>query len=123
MTIGATVLVVDDEAAIRQLVQLALEDEGYQTRGATTGAEALAAVERERPDLVLSDVWMPQMDGLALARRLVHLGIPVILMSAMATAVDLPSVPLLRKPFDLDRLLGLAAALLHPAPGHGSSAA
>jgi len=111
----ATVLVVDDEPAIRQLVQLALEDEGYQTRGATTGAEALAAVESDRPDLVLSDVWMPQMDGLALARRLVRLGIPVILMSAAGTSVDLPGVPLLRKPFDLDRLLGLAAARLRSA--------
>src|SRR5690242_3024284 len=109
---GALVLVVDDEAAIRELLQLALEDEGYQAHRAASGAEALAAVARETPDLVLSDVWMPQMDGLSLARRLVRLGIPVILMSAMATAVDLPGVAFLRKPFDLDRLLGLTAALL-----------
>lgn len=109
---GALVLVVDDEAAIRELIQLALEDEGYEAHGAASGVEALAAVARETPDLVLSDVSMPQMDGLTLARRLVRLGIPVILMSAVATVVDLPGVPLLRKPFDLDRLLGLAAALL-----------
>jgi CheY-like chemotaxis protein len=110
-----SVLVVDDEAAIRELVQLVLEDEGYRVRGAATGVEALAAVERERPDLVLSDIWMPQMDGLTLADRLARLGIPVILMSAVATAADMPGVPLLHKPFDLDRLLSLAASLLRRA--------
>ncbi|HEU5433571.1 MAG TPA: response regulator [Thermomicrobiales bacterium] len=119
----ATVLVVDDEAAIRELARLALEDEGYRVCGAATGVEALAAVERERPDLVLSDIWMPQMDGLTLAGRLTGLGIPVILMSAIATAVDLPGVPLLRKPFDLDRLLGLVAARLRHSRGGAARAA
>jgi CheY-like chemotaxis protein len=115
MKARATVLVVDDEATIRDLVQLVLEDEGYRVRAAASGAEALAAVARERPDLGLSDISMPQMDGLTLADRLARLGIPVILMSAVATAADLPGVPLIRKPFDLDRLLGLAAALLRRA--------
>ncbi|HEX5500741.1 MAG TPA: response regulator [Thermomicrobiales bacterium] len=111
-TESAMVLVVDDDTMIRQMTRIALEDEGYRVRAAASGAEALAAVARERPDLVLSDIWMPQMDGLTLARRLVGLGIPVVLMSAVATAVDLPGVPFVRKPFDLDRLLGVAAAQL-----------
>jgi CheY-like chemotaxis protein len=119
------VLVVDDEATIRDVVQLVLEDEGYRVRAAASGAEALAVVARERPDLVLSDISMPQMDGLTLADRLARLGIPVILMSAIETAADLPGVPLIQKPFDLDRLLGMAAALLQRArrPSRTASAA
>jgi DNA-binding response OmpR family regulator len=117
----ARVLVVDDETAIRQLIQLALEDEGYRVRGAASGVEALAAVSRERPDLVVSDIWMPQMDGLALAGRLLRLGIPVILMSAVVPAIDLPGVPLLRKPFDLDRLLGVASVVLRRSSPPGAT--
>ncbi|HEU0114812.1 MAG TPA: response regulator [Thermomicrobiales bacterium] len=122
MMCAKTVLVVDDETAIRQLLRFALEDEGYRVQIAASGAEALAAVAREPPDLVVSDIWMPHMDGLILAGRLRRLGIPVILMSAVATAIDLPDVPLLCKPFDLDRLLGVAAAVLQRSGSRGANA-
>ena len=58
------ILVIDDEAAIRDSLRMTLEYEGYEFIGAATGQEGLALAEREAPDLVLLDVKMPGMDGL-----------------------------------------------------------
>ena len=58
------ILVIDDEAAIRDSLRMTLEYEGYEFVGAATGQEGLALAEREAPDLVLLDVKMPGMDGL-----------------------------------------------------------
>ena len=109
---NATVLVVDDDRALRELVSEALADEGYDVRRARDGAEALAAVERERPDVVLTDAWMPGLDGAQLARQLQAKGVPVVLMSAVYADIDLPGVPFLPKPFDLDRLLDVVTTAL-----------
>ncbi|HWI41105.1 MAG TPA: response regulator, partial [Verrucomicrobiae bacterium] len=59
-----TILVVDDEERIRTSLAGILEDEGYETVFARDGREALAMVEKEMPDLILLDIWMPKMDGL-----------------------------------------------------------
>jgi CheY-like chemotaxis protein len=109
-----TVLVVDDEPAIRDIVAALLEDEGYVVRRANDGMEALAAVEDNRIDLVLSDVIMPGLDGASLARKLRRRGdgIPVVLMSAVYAEVDLPGVRFVPKPFEIDRLLGAVASAL-----------
>ena len=64
------ILVIDDEAAIRDSLRMTLEYEGYEFVGAATGQEGLALVEREAPDLVLLDVKMPGMDGLDVLDRL-----------------------------------------------------
>src|SRR6266536_2799360 len=63
------VLVIDDEAAIRDSLRMTLEYEGYEFVGAATGQEGLALAERESPDLVLLDVKMPGMDGLEVRER------------------------------------------------------
>ena len=112
-----TVLVVDDEPAIREIVATLLEDEGYLVRHARDGMEALAAMDDDRIDLVVSDVVMPRLDGAAMVRRLRHRGylIPVVLMSAVYADVDLPGVRFVPKPFEIDRLLGTVASALGSA--------
>ena len=113
-----TILVVDDEPLIRDVVVDLLGDEGYSVVTADDGRTALEVFQREAPALVLMDVMMPRLDGQAAFRAMrEHAqrdGLPVILMSAMAEPADLdPEVTaFLRKPFDLDQLLALVARLL-----------
>ncbi len=125
-----TVLVVDDEPAIREVVACMLEDEGYSVRQATDGLEALQEMEAEEIDLVLSDVKMPGLDGAALVQglRRRRLAVPVVLMSAVSPGIDLPDVPFLSKPFEPERLLSTVAAAIaangrstHSGPGAWSS--
>jgi CheY-like chemotaxis protein len=116
---AATILIVDDEVGILDLLELVLEDEGYQVLRAGNATEALAALERERPDLLLLDNMMPGMSGAALmehARARLGWAVPVILMSAAPPGpLHPPPSAYLPKPFDLDAPLALAADLL-PAP-------
>ena len=81
------ILVIDDEAAIRDSLRMTLEYEGYEFIGAATGQEGLALAERESPDLVLLDVKMPGMDGLEVLDRLRSMndGIPIVVISGHAT--------------------------------------
>ncbi len=83
----ATILVVDDEPENRKLLKLLLAPEGYLTRTASNGLEALEAIAQQPPDLVLLDVMMPGLDGYAVAAALkanpLTAGIPVILVSAL----------------------------------------
>src|SRR5215210_8144007 len=94
-----TVLVVEDEPVIRELMAILLEEEGYTVRQACDGLEALETVDQHPVDLVLSDVKMPRLDGASLAHRLRAQAnpLPVILMSAVYAEVDLPGVLFLRK--------------------------
>ena len=62
------VLVIDDEASIRQSLAGALKDEGYRVVIAASGREGLEAIRSERPDVVLLDIWMPEMDGIETLR-------------------------------------------------------
>ena len=102
------VLVVDDERPIVDLLQDLLQDQGYEVRRAYDGMTALQLIERELPDLVVTDVMMPRLDGLALYNeiRTRTATLPVILMSAAVTPrkIDATFVP---KPFDIDTLLDL----------------
>jgi CheY-like chemotaxis protein len=113
-TAPPTVLVVDDEPAIREVVACVLQDEGYAVRQATDGLEALQEMEAEGIDLILSDVKMPGLDGVALVQgmRRRRLAVPVVLMSAVSPGVDLPGVPFLPKPFEPERLLSTVAAAI-----------
>jgi len=70
MSARASVLVVDDEPTIGEVVGLYLDRPGYATRIARDGPEALAAVDEERPDLVVLDLMLPGIDGLEVMRRL-----------------------------------------------------
>ncbi|HLY38960.1 MAG TPA: response regulator transcription factor [Candidatus Binatia bacterium] len=92
MAVKRTVLVVDDEKDIRELVGFHLADDGYAVREAESGEEALASVAAERPALVILDVMLPGADGLEVCRRLradpATATVPVIMLTARATEID-----------------------------------
>lgn len=87
-----TILAVDDERHIVRLVQVNLERQGYRVLVAYDGREALEKIAQERPDLVVSDVMMPYMDGFELLRTLKRnpstRDIPIILLTAKAMDAD-----------------------------------
>ncbi len=84
----ATILVVDDELGLRGLLSDILSDEGHSVELAENAAEARAVRERMRPDLVLLDIWMPDVDGITLLREwsaTTTNGCPVVMMSGHGT--------------------------------------
>jgi len=107
------ILVIDDEAAIRDSLRMTLEYEGYEFIGAATGQEGLALAERDTPDLVLLDVKMPGMDGLEVLDRLHAMNetLPVVVISGhgtISTAVEATkkgAFDFIEKPFASDRVL------------------
>ncbi|MEA2641308.1 MAG: hypothetical protein QOF51_2702 [Chloroflexota bacterium] len=107
------VLVVDDDPDIREAVGRALEAEGYAVATARNGAEALAIVERELPDLVLLDMRMPVMDGWAFARAVEERSLPLVICvmtaatDAQVRAREINAAYVLSKPFDLEELLAV----------------
>jgi CheY-like chemotaxis protein len=109
----ATILIVDDEEPVRELVALLLQDDGYQTLQAIHGAQALELTANDPPDLVIADVMMPVLNGADLCRRLKAepdtRAIPVILMSSAGrrSADSTGSDAFLAKPFDLAELEAL----------------
>jgi len=117
------VLVVDDVASNRELLEGHLIDLGYEVRVAGDGVEALASIEAAEPDLVLLDVDMPRMDGLAMCARLkshpTRRLIPVVLITALADratklrGIEAGADDFLTKPFDAKELLLRARTLLN----------
>ena len=109
-----SILVAEDEQPIADVLVALLGDEGYAVRHARDGAVALAMIERDPPDLLISNVAMPYVDGIQLARRVTDRlnPIPVVLVSAQVDAVDLPGVVFVAKPFDLDHIVALVGRLL-----------
>jgi urea transport system substrate-binding protein len=111
------VLVVDDDEGILFTIAQALELDGYQVKTAMNGAQALSAVERSRPDLVLLDMRMPVMDGWAFtaAVRARGLDFKIVVMTATPDvrrwADEVHADGFLGKPFDLDALLDLVQRL------------
>ncbi|MGI8856065.1 MAG: response regulator [Thermomicrobiales bacterium] len=105
------ILVVEDTAEIRSLIADMLTDEGYTVECVCNGAEALAAVERDAPALVLLDLHMPVLDGWEFSRALTAraLRIPIIVLTAATNAArytkELGAVGCIRKPFALMDLL------------------
>ena len=116
-----TILVVEDEEPIAELLRAVLEDEGYRVITAADGREALERLAEARPALVLSDVMMPHLDGRALARALqadpAHRVLPLVLLSALgaASVAGVPHAAFVAKPFEVDGLLATVARLLHIA--------
>ncbi len=125
---GARVLVVDDEPTILRAVRTNLSRHGFDVDVAQQGLEALDRVERFRPDLVLLDLGLPDMDGLDVIRVIrQRIGTPIIVLSVRGAerdkvaALDLGADDYLTKPFGVDELLArIRVALRHtsrPAAG------
>ncbi|MEU2507802.1 response regulator transcription factor [Streptomyces sp. NPDC007863] len=114
------ILIVDDEPAVREALRRSLAFEGYATREAVDGVDALAAMESYAPDLVVLDVQMPRMDGLTAARRIRAAGstVPILMLTARdtvgdrVTGLDAGADDYLVKPFELDELFARIRALL-----------
>src|SRR5438105_2175429 len=81
------ILVIDDEAAIRDSLRMILEYEKYEFAGASNGQDGLAQIQRDRPDLVLLDIKMPAMDGMDVLRKIraIDETIPVVMISGHGT--------------------------------------
>jgi DNA-binding NtrC family response regulator len=110
----ATILVVDDELGIRALLSEILTDEGHTVELAENAAQARSSREAKRPDLVLLDIWMPDVDGITLLKEWSSQGLlnmPVIMMSGHGTidtaveATKVGALGFLEKPITLQKLL------------------
>jgi two-component system, OmpR family, response regulator MprA len=114
------ILVVDDDAAIRRMLERTLVAERYEVTTAHDGGAALREVERSVPDLIVLDVGLPGLDGLAVCRRVRALGlaVPILLLTARdavsdrVDGLDAGADDYLVKPFATDELLARVRALL-----------
>ena len=114
------ILVVDDEPDIRELIKDILEDENYQVTIAANGEEARAEFDKQMPDLVLLDIWMPDIDGITLLKEFKqqNKAVTIVMMSGHGTietaveATRLGAVDFIEKPLSMAKLLrGVEMAL------------
>lgn len=119
----ATILCVDDDPSLRDLVRLVLEEAGYTAALATSGAQALRQAARLHPDLILLDIVLPDTDGLALIPQLRAVSAaPIVILSALARDLDVAAgqahgaVEYIVKPFHLPELLACITAVLQHSP-------
>jgi len=124
MSTQPLVLVADDEQRITKLVSMALTDEGFRVVTAADGEEALAKAEEIRPDIVLLDIVLPDLDGIEVMRQMrERRSVPVILLTAKGSAsdkakgLDLGADDYVAKPFHLDELAARVRAVLRRSSG------
>lgn len=123
MSTASRILVADDDRAIRDSLERALELEGYEVRTVCDGVQALAVVHKEPVDLLVLDVMMPGVDGLGVSRVLRAEGdrTPILMLTARVetpdrvAGLDAGADDYLPKPFELDELLARLRALLRRA--------
>lgn len=130
---SATILIVEDEQDIRELLAYNLEKEGYATVQAADGKEGLDLARSRKPDLILLDLMLPKMDGLAVCRELERdagtVRIPIIMLTARGEDVDrilgfeLGADDYVVKPFDPRELLARIRTVLRRASDKGQPAA
>lgn len=116
-----TILVVDDEYLIADILSFALEDEGFMVVNASNGRKGLDVLDRERPELIITDFMMPVMDGLEFAEAVRALPsvshLPIILMSGAQAHIGMQRPDLFNsvftKPFNVDLLIAEVKKLLN----------
>lgn len=126
MSNSATIIVIEDEAQIRRFLRTTLHSEGYKVIEAETGKQGLAEAATRKPDLMIIDLGLPDMDGVEAVRELrAWCSVPIIILSARAqesdkiSALDAGADDYLVKPFGVGELL----ARIRVALRHGSSTA
>jgi two-component system KDP operon response regulator KdpE len=124
------VLVVDDEPQITRVLRTVLSSQGYQVRTAAEGEAALSSFTEWRPELVITDLYMPHMDGVELCRRIRELSnVPIIVLSvrgeerSKVEALDSGADDYVTKPFGIDELLARVRAALRRRGGDTDAAA
>jgi two-component system KDP operon response regulator KdpE len=126
---NASVLIVDDEPAIRRLLRASLQAQGYRTQEATNGSEALAALSQGEPDVMLLDLGLPDLDGLDIIRLVRGRStLPIVVLSSRddergkVAALDLGADDYVTKPFGVAELVArLRAALRHRLAQEGTA--
>jgi two-component system OmpR family response regulator len=124
------VLVVDDEEHITELVAMGLGYNGFECERVSTGRRALEAIERRKPDLIVLDVMLPDLDGFEVARRVrtnegAGTRVPILFLTARDTTADkvqglrLGSDDYVTKPFSIEELIERVKAVLRRAGGGG----
>jgi CheY-like chemotaxis protein len=116
------ILVIDDEASVRDLLQKALKIAGYETRAALNGQEGLAFLHKAPPDLIITDIFMPGKDGFSVIEEAHRRfpGIPIISITAgqgddCARAREMGATRTFVKPIQITELLDAVNHLLHKA--------
>src|SRR5437899_6870537 len=125
----ARVLVVDDEPQITRVLRTVLSSQGYQVRTAAEGEAALTNFSEWRPELVITDLYMPHMDGVELCRRIRAMSaVPIIVLSVKGEertkveALDSGADDYITKPFGIDELLARVRAALRRGKGESDVA-
>lgn len=121
MSIQQTVLIIDDDLALQTVLEIALREAGYNVVLANDGEEGLQKLAALKPNLVISDIMMPQLDGVETFQRmketLQNEGIPVFIMTALSRKpwfadLEAEGAVIIQKPFEIDQVLNLARDLL-----------
>jgi len=127
---SSRVLVVDDEPQITRVLKTVLSSQGYQVRTAAEGESALTNFKEWSPELVITDLYMPHMDGVELCRRIREVSpVPIIVLSvkgeerSKVEALDSGADDYVTKPFGIDELMARVRAALRRSGGPGSAQA
>ncbi len=120
-----SILIVDDEESIRSLLEAWLNDVGYQTYTASDGQDGLRKLREHQPDLIISDVWMPSMDGYMFCRLARRASNAAIMMMtgvrqevAVLKEVDVGVDDFMVKPFEMSQFLERVKSILEKRRGH-----
>ena len=125
----ATIVVVDDEPSIRELLVASLHFAGYEVETAASGSEAIEVISRTKPDMIILDVMLPDIDGFTVTRRIRQEGItaPVLFLTARdsiddrVTGLDAGADDYLVKPFAFDELLARLRVMTRKRGGERSN--
>lgn len=116
-----TIFVMDDDLALQMVLEIALREAGYEVILANNGADGIKMLEHLQPDLVISDIMMPQMDGVEvfhqLQERLQDEGIPILILTALNRKpwfddLEEEGAVIMQKPFEVDKLMSLIKTIV-----------
>ncbi len=119
------IFVMDDDLALQMVLEIALREAGYDVVLASNGADGLQMLKTMQPDLIISDIMMPQVDGVEafrqLRERIQDEGIPILILTALNhkpwfNDLEEEGAVIMQKPFEVDKLINLIGAILDDEP-------